>query len=384
MSLRRLWADPSIRTAIVVFAVARVTLSGMGLLLWSLGLVPTTPDPVARPYFGVEPVVTGWRGALLGVWQRFDVIHYQRIAAHGYMSPDLAAFPPLFPLAARLAAWPLGGDTLSGGWLVANVCTFALFVALYRLADSDFGNDVARRSVIYLAFFPTSFFLMAGYSEALFLCLAVASFAAARRGRFWLAGLAGAGCALTRLNGVFTCLPLAYEIWRRHGWRPDQASRWLAAVLPPIGLGWFLLWGAWTHLPTLWTLQSTYWERITLWPWTGVLATIQRLMTGTAVSPEWLDLLIVLLMLAGGVWVWQCMPRAYGIWMWSVLVFNLMQVRIPQPLSGQARFALALFPAFIALADWARTSWRNRLVLYPSAALWLYCAGQFALWGWVG
>jgi len=46
---------------------------------------------------------------------------------------------------------------------------------------------------------------------------------------------------------------------------------------------------------------------------------------------------------------------------------------------------IRLFPAFFLLG-WvgARSPWLNRLILYPSLALWLFLSANFVLWGWSG
>src|SRR5687767_8468695 len=75
----------------------------------------------------------------------------------------------------------------------------------------------ARLTVLLVALFPTGFFLLAPYPEALFLALTVASLYLARQGRWWLAGLAGLLAALTRFQGAFLALPLAYEYLRQRG-----------------------------------------------------------------------------------------------------------------------------------------------------------------------
>ena len=59
------------------------------------------------------------------------------------------------------------------------------------------------RSVWFLLIFPTAYFLHVGYSEALFLALALGSILAARGERWWLAGVLGAFCWMTR------------DVWRR-------------------------------------------------------------------------------------------------------------------------------------------------------------------------
>ena len=84
-----------------LFIMQRLLLSTLGAAFFLLGYVSLTGDPVLRPYFGVQVVSAGPAGALLGVWQRFDAIHFMRIASAGYNAPDLSAFLPLFPLVSR-------------------------------------------------------------------------------------------------------------------------------------------------------------------------------------------------------------------------------------------------------------------------------------------
>src|SRR5262249_13751245 len=80
-------------------------------------------------------------------------------------------------------------------------------------------------------------------TESLCLLFGVLCLLWARRGSWWLAGLAGGLAALTRQQGVFLALPLAWELWEaadrrwRHvigAWRD-----WLALGLVPAGL---LIW----------------------------------------------------------------------------------------------------------------------------------------------
>jgi hypothetical protein len=137
-----------------LFLVARLALSGLGIALWQLGTVPTQPDPIARPYFGVEPVVHGLSGMLLGVWQRHDTIHYLRIAAGGYSSPDLTAYYPLFPLLVRLVGILVGGNYLLASLIVSNAAALLAIAVCYRLFCDELGEDAARRATAYLVFFP--------------------------------------------------------------------------------------------------------------------------------------------------------------------------------------------------------------------------------------
>src|SRR5262249_60087217 len=114
-----------------------------------------------------------------------------------------------------------------------------MLLAFERLARLDLSPEQARTSRLLLLFAPPAFVLFAPYSESLFLLCVVLCLLMARRGRWWLAGAAGALAALTRQQGVFLALPLAWELWEAGGRAPREAFRkgrdWLAAGVDPAG-----------------------------------------------------------------------------------------------------------------------------------------------------
>jgi hypothetical protein len=378
--------EPRIAWPLGVFLAARLFLSSLGYVLWLTGMVPTTPDPVTRPYFGVPPVVDGSTGIFLGVWQRFDAIHYLRIATGGYSALDLFAFPPLYPWLVRLIGSLLSGNMLLGAMVVSNAAGLLLLVVLHDLiTGDDLGLDVAGRSLVYLVAFPTAFFLLVPYTESLFMLLCVIALREARRERWAVASLAAFSAALTRLAGLTLVLVLAVEMLRCADWDPRRLGIRAAFVLSPaVGLGGFLAWHLWSGVPSITELQRMFWNRFPAFPWQGIVLTFQRLANGDALLVECFDIAVILLMVGLGIIVVKRLPLSYGVFFWANLLFNLSQVRFGQPLSGQARFCLTLFPAFIVLAELGRSPRWNRMILYPFVALWAFWAGQFILWGWVG
>jgi hypothetical protein len=72
------------------------------------------------------------------------------------------------------------------------------------------------RSVWFLLIFPTAYFLHVGYSEGLFLALALACILAARVERWWLAGMLGAFCWMTRAAGAVLVPALAVEATQQY------------------------------------------------------------------------------------------------------------------------------------------------------------------------
>ena len=198
---------PAFRWAVVIFVTMRVSLSLIAALaLFQFPLYPTTY------YHGVPPVRPGIANALLGVWQRCDTLWYTRIAMQGYAQGDgTTVFFPLYPILTRLVGKVLWDNYLLGGIIVSNMAYFLALVYLYKLTQLEFDSQVAARTVVYLSVFPTAFFLLAAYTESLFLLFAVAAFYYARKGNWLAASVTGLLAALTKQLGLLLLLPLLYE-----------------------------------------------------------------------------------------------------------------------------------------------------------------------------
>jgi hypothetical protein len=370
-----------------LFLMQRLLLSVLGVALFLLGLAPLTEDPVLRPYFGMQVVSTGPAGALLGVWQRFDAIHFLRIASAGYEAADLSAFFPLFPLFSRWLGVLLGRNYLLGSFLVANLaCLAALNLLYFWMLDDGYDRMLAKRTTLFLAWFPTAFFLFVPYSESVFLMLAIAGFWGVRRQRWLLAGILFMLASLTRMAGVVLALVILSEwFFNRRSLSASQSLRaCFSAALPILAFLGTEIWKQENGFPRMLDVQEWYWHRMPSLPWQPILVTVERIAGRTASFIEAVDLLIVVGMILLGVLVIRRQSRASAVYHWGLLLVGLLQMRLGQPLSGQGRYAVMLFPAFIALAQLARGPVSSRVVAYGFLLLNVFLAGQFVLWGWVG
>lgn len=152
---------------------------------------------------------------------RWDATYFARIALDGYERSlsFRTAFFPLQALATSIFMPLTGGDAYIAGMVVANVSCFVALLGLASLTAREFDACTARRAMCYLALFPSALFLFAGYSESLFLALAIWCFVALRARVWWLAGVLGLLAALTRQIGVLLILPFAAEYVVAAGWR---------------------------------------------------------------------------------------------------------------------------------------------------------------------
>jgi hypothetical protein len=170
------------------------------------------------------------------VW---DSTWYREIALIGYPEgegvADPFAFFPLYPMIVR-GVRALGAHVWEAAVLVSNVSFYLALVGLWALTRRLHGTAAARRTVLYLAAFPFSFYFSHGYAESLFLMLTVATFLFAEQRRWSACAVTGAAAALTRPFGVLMVLPAA--VWalralprRDAGGKPDDDSPAIAHVV---------------------------------------------------------------------------------------------------------------------------------------------------------
>ena len=378
--LSKVLSDPAMRYAWGIYLAMRVAISLLAaLILWLLN-PPTTPDPLLRPYQGVEPIMGGWAELALGVWQRFDTLWYLKIATHGYSLEDgSTVYFPLYPLLIRAGGKILLGNHLLAALVISNLAYIGLLFYLYRLTTLLLGEETARRTVVYLAIFPTAFFFLVGYTESLFLLFTLAAFWYAHRKRWWLAGVLGFLASLTRLQGLVLILPLLYfYLERERQVRPAL----LAFLLIPLGSASFTLYQNSLGASLFDVYQSHLHAQFVL-PWDNIIATVQKILSPEGAFINVVNLIVTLVFLTMTVISFREMPLAYSLYMALTIFVLLLRRTTAQPLVSMSRYVLTLFPAFIIWGRWGRNPWVNRLIIYPSIALLIYLCGQFATWGWV-
>ncbi len=150
---------------------------------------------------------------------QWDADWFRDLINDGYaFNPDRPSnvnFLPLYPLLVRLLSWAL--PSVVAGYIVSNALLLAGAALLWRLTERVTSNPVAAdAAVLLLLLGPVSFFFSTLYSEAAFLVCATGSLLALTRNHWWLAGLLGAGAALSRSVGLLMVVPLCVVWAQRH------------------------------------------------------------------------------------------------------------------------------------------------------------------------
>jgi hypothetical protein len=124
--------------------------------------------------------------------------------------------------------------------ITATLATLAFLALFYRLARLDLEPATAWSALLFVATFPVAFILFAPYTESLFLVWATAALFTIRREWWGLAALFSFLAALSRQQGFFLALPLAWGAWEASrnspGWVRRNWWAWLAPLAAPAGL----------------------------------------------------------------------------------------------------------------------------------------------------
>jgi Gpi18-like mannosyltransferase len=346
-------------------------------VLASLWVVLVSP---LRPFTEIEKTVPIWPPAspltvwanriLISPWQHWDALWYEKIAVQGYRLDDgTAQFHPLYPWFAvpftRLGLHPI----LSLLW-ISSIFSILLMLSFERLARLDTTPEISRSSAILFFTFPMSVIFFAPYSEALFLTWAVLCFLWARQHKWWLAGIAGALATLTRQQGIFLTIPLAWELWEASGYSIRQILRnWrniCALVTIPIGLIVWLFYRAvalsdlsvklhdfnslvYSFLISPSASQVVPMQRFT-WPWTAIGIAVEKLLSAPDIDIA-VNIFLALWFLAVLGLAWHGMRTSYKLFCLTVTLVSFSYTTGPiHPYMGLPRHLLLAFPIFLTLA----------------------------------
>ncbi|GEM_PF-517964 len=351
--------------------------------------------------------IASWQDAAFGTWQRWDALWYSSIAQDGYQyhgerEATNVGFFPLFPLVNGVILRLTGLPVEASGAIVSTVVTLLACFVLYKLTLGETDDPgVAQRTVLYLIAFPAAYYLAIGYSEALYLLCVLGAFYFARQGKWWWCGAVAFLAGLARLHGALLIVPLGYE-WLRQRFaqagrqsggaadsRPPRASivTVFAAPLGVLAFNFYLnaqfgqpagYFSPYFQIQTLF-FKGIRAEAFPTFPGTTLANSLFGLFNGVPSTESIAVMAALIFLLIMTVEVWARLPRVYGVYMLTVVLFSL----VGGDLISLPRFVVPMFPAFIALAQIGKREWIDRLILIPSLLLQGVLALMFTKGYWI-
>lgn len=316
--------------------------------------------------------------ALLGTYDQWDAGWYQTIGAHGYFSgqsraPDAYVFLPGEPAVLALAHL-LVRDWAAAEWLTALIAGGVALVCLGRLGGEKAG--------LYLLTAPAAMYLMVGYSESLFLALALPAWMAARRRDWQVAALLAAFAGAVRVDGLFLIAGLLVMALTGPRGRRLRSAAWMSLALAgPASYEMYLRIGSGSW--TAWLTGNEAWGLHYVGPWQSLKGT-WGMAFGPGLKPAaaaMFQLEIACMAVAVALTLWLLWRRQ-----WPEAVYcGLAVAALGTTAYYQSvpRALLVMWPLYIILARAAaRRPWVGQVYLWVSAPLAVITAVYFFLGVW--
>jgi hypothetical protein len=373
---------------------------GLGIVMGAAWAVarPTVAGLVPAGTFGELAMPESLLGELaLGVWMRWDAVQHLNLAQRGYldMSQGSTVFFPLYAGLAGGLGRLLGGNYILAGLAVSTLATVLALLLLIQLGADLFGPSSGRWAAVALAVYPTAVFLIAPFTESLFLALTLGAFLAAYRARWILAAILALMASLTRGPGVAAAASFAVLGWLqwKHGLpsgrRPSLLAIGAAVLAPLAGGAAFLAWRSFAGFPPLLDVLNEYVGTSVVDPVSGIALAIGQwirvhdLPTTADLISAFAFLGITTAMATRARWR---RPELLAYMVLSLVALLGRNTVGAAALKSLSRYVLVLFPAFLVVGDWLATARpRTRFAyLAVSGSLLILASILFTLWFFLG
>lgn len=276
----------------------------------------------------------------------WDGNYYLSISQNGYQDDTHYAFFPLYPLLIKALSLVLQ-NYLFSAVIISISATFLGIKLLYNLINQQFDKKIAKKSILALLIFPTSFYFLIAYSEGLFFFLTIATFYFARKNLF-LAVIFSVLATATRLPGLAVAFALILQTYQNYG---INRKNWFV-ILSPLG---FIIYCGYLYIQTgdpIYFLQSQQnWQRLPNLPYLSFWQNIQQLVTPGFIEkyPNFLlDLFFSIFGVGMIIRSFRFLPFSYSVYGFLSILFPLLT----STLMSMPRFLLPIFPIYIMIALW--------------------------------
>ncbi|HKZ34640.1 MAG TPA: mannosyltransferase family protein [Patescibacteria group bacterium] len=282
-------------------------------------------------------------------WLQWDAGHYLALAGSGYTQAYQAAFFPFYPFLIKTVS-SLGISLSVSAFLLNQCVTLGVCLLLYKITRAQFGKKEALWTLILFLSFPTSFFLIAGYSEALFLLLTLSFFTCLKRKKYLLSAVFVVLGTLTRSVGLILLLSFWIFLWKEQK-LPRRFFYMAVSLLGVFSL--MIIDAVQFGDPLLFLTAQQFWQRSFSTPWQVVLLYVVNFLN--APFFRYMDILAIIefvitaffLFLTGAVMVQKRFSVEQKLYVFGACLLPLFGGN----LASMPRYVLAVYPAFQRLTQ---------------------------------
>lgn len=298
----------------------------------------------------------------LETFQRYDVNKYDIIASHGYSTDIInTAFFPLYPLIVKGASVvtriPISYMLFVTSWIFMILSAIVLFFWV-RFELKQRKSNLSPWIILgIMAIFPTSFYLVIGYNESLFLFLTLSAIFAYRKQNYWLAAVFAALGTATRVQGCAIVVFFIADYVLSKDWK--KWKKLIPVIIAPVGILAYMLylWRTFGN-PFQFIVAQAGWGRLT-----GNI--VKNLVTSFTPTYLWFIPILVL-----GLWaVYRYLGKS---WFMYSLVFILLPISSGR-LDSLNRYMIAMPVMFLALGLYLETKSPSIKAVYVITSAFLLC-----------
>ncbi len=285
---------------------------------------------------------------------RWDCGWFHNLVVNGYLNVEYAKVFPLLAVIGGGVEKLTGINHLIVFIIVANLCSLAAYVVIYRLFTEIENEEAARFALLLLTAFPFAYYSAAGYPESMMMLATAYSIDLARRGKHIGAGFAlTLGFAARHLTLAGGAGILAAQI-RQRGLHPRKFllnPAVLGLLLPWLFLAGFSFYLSWKVGDPLawWNSRKIGWND---WVWYSFRQTLMYVPYWD--RPEYFYYILFSIPVVGGAVGllialkkkrWEYVEiAAYGL----ALLFVVMS----SGAAGMGRYLASIWPCFLPLGVW--------------------------------
>ena len=320
----------------------------------------------------------------LSILELYDSEHYLTMAKNGYVTDNLYAFFPLYPLVIKGISFIIPSGQIVG-MLISNVCAFLSILVLHELTKDkkNYGN------LMCLIFSPILAYSSMVYTESMFMLLTLLGYYLYKKNKYLLAGIVVGLSILTRNSGIILWGAIGLEMLIRYFTPEDNTIKFKNILLFGfVGLGIGMIYPIYLYFETgnflkFITIQSEMWGRVSGMPWDNFISDIKVISRGGPATfgniliflENWISFILVLIM---AIKIFK-KDKAASIYMIvSLIAFTITyrDINYWKTLASISlfRYVLNLFPIYLYLLDNKRERTRN-VICFGFIVLGLYNAG---------
>ena len=328
-------------------------------------------------------------------WFRWDTVDYVSLSIDGY-NPDNnnTVWPPLYPFLIKMLNL-IVADPVVCALIISNLAAWGFFILLAGYTGRFYDKSLVKETLFWITAFPTAFFLVAGYTESLFLLFALACLFFARNRKWLPAGLFGVLAILTRNQGIVLCLPILVLMVQEHHESAfkltvsELLKRVIALGMIPMAFMIYVLYVKWiVQAPWPWVALKNGWYIVMRWPWIGLFGNFSTLCipSHVIVSPIFSrtsDLVLTLL----AFFILIKMRRKTYLYelsyAWGSMALMMCKTVGGIVTSSYSRYLLSVYVIFIGLSQIVKGRWSRLALFFFFATSQAILLAYFEMWGFV-